>query len=162
MLIEAIRDGNRVNIIQVIFDVRNDHDATANLLAERNNVGDSPIICAIKKNYSYIAQVLIGLDNTQENYLAGNKTALMYAARIGDQNIFEQLIIAGANVNIVNNANETAIDIANANGHNMPDPQVVLDMHALVQQMQNINLEADNPAPPADLDNQHVDIVGED
>ena len=43
----------------------------------------------------------------------------------------------------------------------MPDPQVVLDMHALVQQMQNINLEADNPAPPADLDNQHVDIVGD-
>ena len=92
MLIEAIRDGNRVNIIQVIFDVRNDHDATANLLAERNNVGDSPIICAIKKNYSYIAQVLIGLDNIQAHYLVGNKTALMYAVEKGNLEVVNTLI----------------------------------------------------------------------
>ena len=197
MLIEAIRAGNRVNVIELIFNARNNHDATENLLAERNNIGDSPIICAIKKNYSYIAEMLIGLDNTQAHYLVGRKTALMYAtergnlevvkilinkveidllnlqddvgntalmyaAQIGDQNIFERLIIAGADVNIVNGANETATDIANANGHNMPDTQVVLEMHVLVQQIQNINLAANNPAPPVDLDNEQVNIVGED
>ena len=159
-LIQAIMNGNRAAVIQVIIDAQVDNaQGHLPLLQEVNALGESPLICAIKRGYMYIAEILIGLGADPDYIVPGTgETAMMYAARLGHENIVRVLMDNDGNINIQNNNGETASDIANAYGHIDADPQQILAIQVLEQQLQGLNMAAqvDNVHGHIDVDPQQI------
>ena len=142
-LIQAITNGNTNTIIQVIFDAQQTGGINGHLplLLERNRLGESPLICAIKKKYMYVAEVLIGLDPDLD-YAVPNTgdTAMMYAAKLGHENIIRELIDAGADITIKNRNNQTASDIAIDYNHPEAAPDSIILIQGLAQNLQGLNI----------------------
>jgi hypothetical protein len=159
VLIKAISAGNTNVIIQTILDAQQTGGAMGHrqLLQERNTLGESPLICAIKKKYMYVAEVLIGLDNNL-NYAVPNTgdTAMMYAAKLGNETIVGNLIDAGADINIRNNAGQTASDIANDYDNPNAAPDNILQLRALTQLLNVQNLNAGDNVFPQDDEDEKV------
>jgi ankyrin repeat protein len=167
LLIKAIYAGNTQEIIKVIYNAQKTNGPMGHvqLLQERNTLGESPLICAIKKKYMYVAEVLIGLDNNL-NYTVPSTgdTAMMYAARLGHESIVNQLITAGANINAKNKLGQTASEIAaEYNNHNSA-PENILILKDLTKLLKNQQLntisnniyEEEGKMPTAKLELEEV------
>jgi len=151
ILIPLIHRGNRNDVVQAILDAqRDDANGHIPLLHEINNSRESPLICAIKKGYTTIAQILIGI-GADVNFRVehSEETPIMYAARAGNESIVRLLIEAGANINDVNNQNLTASDIAIAYGHDDADPVGIQALLELAHGIQGLDL-GNQPNDPID------------
>ncbi len=110
ILIPALLDGNR-DYIQAIINKAVSNNTIESLLEERNNLKESPIICAIKLRFTDIAEKLIRLDNNV-NYQVPipEKTALMYACERKQLSVIKCLSEHGASSAIKDWKNKTAHD----------------------------------------------------
>ena len=112
-LIKALNSGSRDQVLKVISEARaQGNDKLHALTEERNKLGESPLIIAIKKKFGNIAQIIMEIDDNL-NYAVPKTgdTALMYASKNGQKQTVLKLIR--------NLDNKTASDIAIEN--NYPD-----------------------------------------
>jgi ankyrin repeat protein len=159
-LLRAINSGNKQFMINAICDIQGVNGNIQHVL-DTNNKGESPLMCAIKKGNTYIAQILIGSEVTNgqgaeldfqvplrmnQNGMPRNadivgKTALMYAAKHGYRGVVEMLIESGVNMNLTDDQGNTAELIAANNGHY----NIVVIIQAAVAQLQNPQLQNFQP-----------------
>lgn len=120
-LIKALNSGSRDQVLKVISEARaQGNDKLHALTEERNKLGESPLIIAIKKKFGNIAQIIMEIDDNL-NYAVPKTgdTALMYASKNGQKQTVLKLIEMGSDISIRNLDNKTASDIAIEN--NYPD-----------------------------------------
>lgn len=142
-LIRAINSGKTNEMLKVLDDAfaSGGKAAQQQLLLERNKLGESPLICAIKKKYMTVAKVIIDIDPDLDYQVpkTGN-TAMMYAAEIGHEAIISKLILFRADVNIKNLQGKTASDIAIDSNHPEAAPKNIIPIQQLVENIQDLNI----------------------
>lgn len=153
-LIDAIARGRRKEVGEVILQAKKE-GALHRFLEEKDSMGETPLICSIKKGYTKIAETIIKL-GADVNYRVSSTgyTPLMYAAKFCSESITEQLILAGAHRYARNDQGQTALDIAKTALEYAP-PQQVEKYNAIIdvlQEGQDAILEFDNLMRQLDLD----------
>lgn len=111
-LIDAIRSGSRKAVAEVILESQR-QGGLETLLDERTSLGETPLMCSIKRGYTKIAETIIAL-GADVNHVAASTgdTPLIYAVRYCLSDVVEKLISSGANIEARNNEGNTAMDIA--------------------------------------------------
>ncbi len=144
-LISAISKGKRNEFTRVIREA-NDNGTLRSILTETNKHQESPLICAIKKGYTSMAQTMIKI-GADINYVVPTtqKTPLMYAAELGNDTLVENLITYGVTLDLLDFVGQTAYDIAIENGYDeiaqmIATPESVTELHKLIDRMHNLYL----------------------
>lgn len=144
-LIVAITKGSRSEFEQVIVQAYQNSQLQS-LLQGTNTHLESPLICAIKRQYSSMAQTLIKV-GADINYVVPDtkKTPLMYAAERGNDVIVEALIRTGVKLALKDSAEQTAYDIALENGYEeiadmIKNPNKVIEISSFVDSIQKMRL----------------------
>jgi ankyrin repeat protein len=90
------------------------------IVNSQNDYLSTPLMFAVRSRYKDIIQLLINNGAKINTQGRDGETALMWAARYGSDDgsgdILELLFKAGADANIKNDSNKTAVDIAKENG----------------------------------------------
>lgn len=110
-LFEAILNGTRAGVIRLIVDAQRDNpQGHVPLMQARNQNNESPTMYAIQRKMTYVAQVLIGLDDNLDYAVQSTgKTALMYAAERNYIDVVECIRRNNANLDIRDNDGNTAL-----------------------------------------------------
>ncbi len=89
-------------------------------LNQKDTYGQTPLMYAASQNTAEAVQILINSGASPNLQSDDGWTALMYASRDNPE-LIKTLLINGANPDIVNNSNQTALDIAKENYQNAED-----------------------------------------
>ncbi len=106
---------------------------------QKNNNGDSPLLLAISKDSKEMVECLIKAGADIELAEAGD-TPLLHAIRKGNRYIVEILIKAGANLSARDKSGNSAVQIAEAIGHQHLLP--MLTRKVSLQKVKKMNQEA--------------------
>lgn len=163
VLIPAIVSGKR-DIINHLIDEAINEGTIDVLLMERNRNNESPVMCAIKRQYFKIAKKLIELDDNLDYRIPKTgKTAMMYAAENGAKEIMNLLFDNGASIYLADIDGDTVFDYAKDDSTKSTLVSLGYDKEALAHQkdvyhLSNIDISA------LDFDRvktEYVNVCGE-